>query len=95
MTEVILPNNSPVRSARGHVMPNRALATSSACLEALKLLYKVQWTVCHLMIVLDGLVGMECDGAICCPKSLTSRAIAALKVRRLQVCIRTCLGNPD
>lgn len=41
VTKVILPNNSPVRSATSHPLPSKALATCSACLEALKLLYKV------------------------------------------------------
>ncbi|KAK9856145.1 hypothetical protein WJX84_010015 [Apatococcus fuscideae] len=40
VTKVILPNNSPIRSATGCPLPNKAMATCSACLEALKLLYK-------------------------------------------------------
>ncbi len=41
ITKVILPNNSPIRSATGYPQPNKVLATSSACLETLKLLYEV------------------------------------------------------
>ncbi|KAK9817465.1 hypothetical protein WJX74_006245 [Apatococcus lobatus] len=40
VTRVILPNNSPIRSATGHAQPNKNLAVTSACLEALRLLYE-------------------------------------------------------
>ena len=59
VTHVILPNNSPVRSATGQPLSNKAMSTCSACLEALKLLYKVS-SFARLPVACPGQVFAAC-----------------------------------